>query len=341
MGSAALLASSGLEKGGGMLGVDIADGAVEFLVVENGELRFSRSAETVTGTEPDVAAEAIVTETRRTWMSYRIVEGESDVTLAVMMGAPDVASRAVGPIGEMLRKEATVLEGHPLVSAASDVAVDQVWSLVGLLLEPGLGEETIDFVAPRRAVDRTALLRRRGILAAGVFLVALFAIVTGGRLQRRALETELTKLQDTARELRPQYAEHQRNNATLAHLRYWERVDARWLDHLLYLQSMMPSPREAILDSWGGTLEFRGVRYDKKEKAWSAPAPVTIVVEGEATDRATADAIRAKLVSAKWYDASSSGADAKGGRRLPFGYTYRLGMDRAASPLGEPEEASE
>jgi hypothetical protein len=83
-----------------------------------------------------------------------------------------------------------------------------------------------------------------------------------------------------------------------------------------------------VLDGWSGTLDFKGVRFDKKTKNWASPKSLAIVVDGEAKDRATADALRAALVATEWYVTSSSGTDAPGGKRLPFGFTYRLRTTR-------------
>ena len=61
---------------------------------------------------------------------------------------------------------------------------------------------------------------------------------------------------------------------------------------------------------------------------------LTIVVDGEAKDRRVADVLRAALVKSDRYRTASSGADGAGGRRLPYGFTYRLTTDAKAPPGG-------
>jgi len=207
-----------------------------------------------------------------------------------------------------------------------------VWPLAGMLLEAELGADTIDFARPHRAVDRGSVLRRRGLMAAGAAAVLLLALWTVGRQKIASLEKQLEKLRAQQTELRPRAQAYQRDTYTLAHLRRWEAADARWLDHVLALQQIIPPPSEAVLDGWTGSLDFRGVRFDKKSSAWSVPMELAIVLEGEAKDRLAADAVREALVQSDLYQASSSGADAEGGKRLPYGFTYRLYTAQGAPP---------
>ena len=136
----------------------------------------------------------------------------------------------------------------------------------------------------------------------------------------------------------PEVAQHQREFARFTHIREWEAVSPDWLDHVLYLEAMLPEPEQAVLDRWAGSLEFRGVEYDRREKEWSAPAAIGIVIDGEAVDRATADDVRERLVESAPYVTIASGADAPGGRRLPFGFSFRvrtLSLDPLADEEGE------
>ena len=170
MGSAALL-RSGEGNGRCTLAVDITGNSVEFCVLDGGAIRFSRAAELPrpeSGGEldPTIIAETVITETRRTWMSYRIVEDSGDVERVVLMGDARVTAEIDHPIAEILGADTTVLDRHPRVDAGR-VPIDRVWPLTGLLLEAALGHETIDFSRPRRPVDRQARTRRRVMIAAG------------------------------------------------------------------------------------------------------------------------------------------------------------------------------
>ncbi len=79
MGSAALLGSLNAPPGDGALAVDITGEGVEFTVVLDGMIRFARAADLPPLGDDTGTANAVVTETRRTWMSYRIVEDSNDV----------------------------------------------------------------------------------------------------------------------------------------------------------------------------------------------------------------------------------------------------------------------
>jgi hypothetical protein len=79
------------------------------------------------------------------------------------------------------------------------------------------------------------------------------------------------------------------------------------------------------------------VTYDTRSARWAADRQTTIVIEGEARDRATADAFRESLTQNSIYTTSTTGADARGGKRMPFGFTYRL-RTRAPAPAGDGDE---
>ncbi len=133
MGSAALLGSLDHRNAHGMLAVDITGEGVEFSVIVDGTIRFARAADLPPVDDDTGAANAIVTETRRTWMSYRIVEDSNDVHSAVVIGDRDICRNAAGPIGEMLKVPAEVLDEHRLIKR-NQQDMDGVWPLAGLLL---------------------------------------------------------------------------------------------------------------------------------------------------------------------------------------------------------------
>ena len=340
MGSAALLKSLGTEGGACVLVVDVTGDGVEFCVLEGGVIRFSRAGEVPAGETSSSVAEAVVTETRRTWMSYRIVEGTTEVQRAVVMGDRRVAEQAARPIGEMLKADAVMLDDHPLVEG-NGKSLDRVWPLAGLLLEPMLAGETVDFAHPRRAIDRAGRLRRRVLLAAGLIIVALVAGWAVGQRQLRGLEGDLARLRARQAELSADVARYSRDTYTLAHLKEWSSVKVRWLEHLRYVDGIAPPRRELVLDSWVGTLDFKGVRYDKSGRKWSSAKTVKMDLDGEAKDRATADAFRERLVGTEWLTASSSGTDSEGGKRLPFGFAYRLRTGEGVPPgVAEADSAA-
>jgi len=335
MGSAALLGSL-TGDADGALAVDITAEGVDFNVVVNGAIRFSRAGELPTLDDPSALADAVVTETRRTWMSYRIVEDSNDVRHAVVIGDRKVGREVAGSIEKVLRVSTELIAEHPRVdSGGRDLA--SVWPLAGLLLEPGLGVETINFANPRKAPDLAARKRQVALAITGSLIILILGAWTIGKLK-------LDRLRETARDLAAQRAEaypgrqrYKRDVLKLTHLEQWESVGVDWLEHLARVHAIAPPPGRLVLDNWDGSLDFRGVRY-RKTDGWSAPRVIRIVLDGEAVDRTTADAFRAALVESDVYTARSTGTDARGGSRLPYSFRYTLRTDRDLRPESDRSE---
>ena len=336
MGSAALLGSLDDCRADGMLAVDITGEGVEFSVIVDGTIRFARAADLPPVDHAAGAASSVVTETRRTWMSYRIVEDSNDVQSAVVIGDRDICRAAAGPIAEMLSVRTEVLDEHRLIKR-NQQEMDGVWPLAGLLLEPTLGVQSIDFAKPRKAPDLAAKKRQRVLAAVGVLSIGALAAWTIGSSKLQRLEIKSDDLADQYGDMLPGRYRFKRDVLKTQHLKNWQEADVNWLDHLLHLGAVVPPSEQLVLDSWTGTLNFRGVSYDGKQKTskrkWQTPMPIKIVLDGEAKDRMTADAFRDALVRGKLYTLSSAGPDSAGGRRLPYKFNYRLGSVADAQPI--------
>ena len=319
------------------LAIDVLGDAVEFCVIGDGEIRFSRFAEVPQPCDRLAVADAVVTETRRTWMSYRVGADARDIAHALIMGDHRVSEYAAAPLGDMLGVPVAALCEHPLIEAG-DFEMDRLWPLAGLLMEPALGRPMIDFAKPRRAPDVGAKKRQRRLVIAGVAVVGLLAAWTTARRQLNNLERQATELTAAQRAQLPDVARYWRDQYKLQHLKTWEASRVDWLDHARYLTSIAPSPDRLVLDSWSGDMDFGGVRYDKSTGRWSADQQLTIVLDGEAKDRETADGYRAALVQNSIYATATPGADAKGGKRLPVGFTYRLRTKAGAPPQSNANE---
>lgn len=329
LGAASLV---GANDGDPRLVIDVAREAVEFTVVAGGGVRFSRSADLTPGLN-GALAEAVLTETKRTWMSYRIVEGADDVAETIVLGVRDELSSTVQPLADMLQTPASLFGEHPAIES-SDEAVDAVWPLAGLLLKRLNKRPTIDFTNPRRAVDRSAERRRRRMLASVLAVVLLMIAWTLARRDIANREDDLAALTSEASQLYDDDSAYVRERMRLQHIQYWESVHVDWLDHFRWLSERMPTPQELVLDGMTGSLEFRGVQWDRRNQddPWSAPMGVELAIEGEAADRATADALRDALVRTDWLVTRSTGTDTTTGQRHPNGFTYRLRTEETAPP---------
>jgi hypothetical protein len=78
-----------------------------------------------------------------------------------------------------------------------------------------------------------------------------------------------------------------------------------------------------VLDSLSAQLDATEIEYSDVGKM-SAKPELRFILDGEAKDRTTADALRDALVKEKGYTVGSTGADARGGRRLPYPFAYTL-----------------
>ncbi len=342
LGTAALVATNVAEgTPAGVLAVDISGDRVEFSVIVDGTIRFSRAGDIPPGDDAQAIAAAVLTEARRTWMSYRIVEDAEDVRRAVVFGNAQVCELVAKSISEILKIDTEVFDRHLRVDASAvGSEMGPVWPLAGLLLAPMLDRDLIDFLHPRKTPDVASRKRRIVLGVVGLVLVLLFAGITWARFDLADRRESLGSLQDRKNTLFGQYLRYGRDSYKLAHLEHWESADANWLDHLAYVTKLTPPSDRVVLDSWTGTIVFNGVKFDRKTKRFSAPKEIRIVVEGEASDRVTADAFRGTLVETESYDISTAGPDAQTGRRLPWAFQYNL-RTRDATPRGRlaPGEA--
>jgi hypothetical protein len=338
MGCAALLGSFDSGGRGGVLAVDIISERVEFSVIVDGAIRFSRSGELPAAGSTAQLAETAVTEARRTWMSYRIVEDTDDVRRAVVIGDPRISRQVAGSIGEILGVETRVFDGHPLVDQGPD-DLGEAWPLAGLLLAPGVHAETIDFTEPRKAPDVASRRRQLVLAVVGLAVIVLAAAFTAGRLHLSGLQQQKAALASQRTAKLPEYLRSWRDQYKVKHLEQWEAAKADWLGHLAYVTDLAPPPDRLVFDSCSGVLAFGGVKFDKTTKRFFGPKEIKIVLEGEAIDRATADAFRAALVETEAYRISTAGPDAESGRRLPYAFEYHLLTTESVPGVRMPEAA--
>lgn len=339
MGSALLLRHLGEQINESILAIDVLNDAIEFCVIDNGVVRFSRSAELSRQDDGTFLPDAVITETRRTWMSYRIGEEASDVRHLVIVGDPQLGAKVADPLAKMLKVEAEVLEHHPLVQTNGN-DMSRVWPLAGLLLETSHGGETIDFSNPRKEPDLAATKRKQMFIAASLALLVVLATWTLGKRELEALERRADEMEARQSQLAPERMRLQRDLYKHRHLELWESASPNWLEHLTYLTRLKPESERVVLDGWNASANIANVAFSRRDREWSASGEYTIVINGEAVDRVTADALRDGLVRTAVYATSSTGADSAGGRRLPYGFTYRL-LTADSQPQEDDETASD
>ncbi len=323
--------------------IDVTDRSVEFSVVENGAIRFSRAAEIMPDESTQTHAESVIREIRRTWMSYRIVDEDSRVDRALLIGDGALGSDTANAVADMLQVKTRRLDAHARIDV-NGAAMEGVWPLAGLLLGSNLQHATIDFMQPRKAPDVGARKRQVALALAGLFIIIAFGGWTMARRVLGPLELRLDNQKSISLDLAPKYRRYGRDKYKLEHLAQWESTKVDWLEHAAALVELLPGPESIVIDEFTGTLNFRGVTFDHKTKQWSADRDIVIVLDGEAAGRQVADAFRAALVDSNLYRTSSSGTDSEGGKRLPFGFSFRLETTIArpgAEEQGEADDVNE
>ncbi len=339
MGSALLLKHLGEKTHQSILAVDVLNDAIEFCVIDEGTVRFSRSAELARQDDGTFLPDAVITETRRTWMSYRIGEDSSDVRHVVIVGDAALGEKVAEPLSKMLKVDAEVLEHHPLVKTNGH-EMTRVWPLAGLLLESSHGGETIDFANPRKEPDVAAAKRKRVFFAASLALLVVMGTWTLGKRDLDALERRADEMESRLAQLLPERARYERDNFKRVHIELWKSTKPDWLEHLAFLTTLKPDAERVVLDGWNANASISNVEFNRRSREWSAPGQFNIVINGEAIDRATADMLRDGLVRTAVYATSSTGADTAGGRRLPYGFTYRLTTADSVPIDGEDDDES-
>ncbi len=322
------------------VGIDCSGDGVELVVVRDGDIRFSRGVRIA----DEGGADALAVEAKRSWTSWRLGQPEETVGAAVLFGDAVARSAAAEALGKVLGAPVTRFEPPTSIKvevSADRKALDVVWPLVGLLLESGDGEETINLAAPRKAPDLAA--RRRSRILIGCGAVTLSALVgwTLGRQSWKSFVSSVEATKEEASAALPIHLRFKRDLARLTHLKTWESTRPEWLEHLRFLNGFSGDTTKVVLDNWSGTLEASDVQLSREGK-WTVNHDIKIVLEGEAKDRTVADGLRDSLVDDARYALTSTGPDTEGGRRLrsPFSYVLRSNDPKAPSPRAEKPDAT-
>lgn len=320
-GAASLLAEASQRRTGGTLGIALGRESTEFVIVEEGQLVFARATDLMRPTSADEAetfAQRVAVEAKRTWMSYRVSPDSPPIEAVTVLGSDGLSKLVATRCGETLELPAAAAEYPRFVEAPKEMPESDrsaVAPLVGLLAEPVIGRETLDFARPRRAPD-VAGARRRLVL-----LSALGAIVLGGgaytfaRLDLHARAERVAELKDRWGKQSVEYAELVRSRARVEHVRRFRESGVDWLAHLDMLTAQMPDAKEAVLDSISARSETAVVYTSSKERpgylpsAWSESIDATMTLAGSMKRRDVADALRARLVADKRYSVQTRGSD--------------------------------
>ena len=330
--------SSASEDSPSLLAVDIGLDELELSVVGESRLRFARGVGLPVAETPLLQAEAISSETRRTWLSYRISQSDERVAASIVLGDFAIARLAVPQLAASTGLPSRLLRSHPELRGEGD-AIAAVWPLLGLLLERRHEREVLDFAHPKRPPDLARRRRMRGMAAAGMIGIAAFGGWTIGSRSFATAEARAEELEGSARKALADFLRLKRDRLRLGHLEAWTSVEPSWLDHALAIEGFLPERDAAVIDVMRGGMEISNARYRRGE-GFEIDAGVRLIVEGEARDRGEADALRDRIVEDRRYRLRSTGADARGGRRLPIPFAFEL-RSAADSPASAGPESTE
>jgi hypothetical protein len=321
-GLAALLSGASQRHAGPVMGVGAGWGSVEFVVVEDGQLVFARSADVGMadpGGEQDQSfiARAAV-EAKRTWMSYRGAEGSAEVEAVLVPGSGAFSLELGQKCGEAVEMPAERVPLPAIIELPDIPEVDLLVlaPLVGLLGEESLARTSIDFANPHKAPDLAAARRQRALA------VVLAAIVLGGGgyvlslLQLDRLRADVKAAESAGADLRKKDAEFLMESARLGHLQQWLSAKVDWTAHLAFLSDQMPDPRQALMDQVSGVLKAaveqvptRSGVYDPK--GWRIAQQAAFSLQGHAKQREIANGLRERLLAASdvYTQVESTGPD--------------------------------
>jgi hypothetical protein len=323
-----------------LLAVDLGLDELELSVVSESRLRFARGVALPSAETPLLEAENISNEARRTWLSYRISQGDERVAALIVLGDYEIARLAVPQLSASIGLPSRLLRRHPELRG-EDEAIASAWPLLGLLLERRQEREVLDFAHPKRPPDLARRRRMRAVASLGMIGIAAFGGWTIGSRSFATAEARADELEGSARKALADFLRLKRDRLRLGHLEAWTSVEPSWLDHALAIEGFLPERDAAVIDVMRGGMEISNARYRRGE-GFAIDAGVRLIVEGEARDRGEADALRDRIVEDRRYRLRSTGADARGGRRLPipFAFELRSAADSPASAESESAEAT-
>lgn len=333
-GTAALLETldDGVAPGRIRLAIDNTGEGLELCFVADGQVRHSRGAELKYQRDAGAAAEAAITEVRRSWAAWRLSQPEVAIERTIVLGERQVVRRMAADIEDAVGPSVE-LATHPRVTGRIE-AVDSCWPLAGMLLEESLGRPRFDVASPRRAPDLAARRRMLAYGAAGTVALGFLVGWTIGSKDYGALQARATDLREKAEGAKEESQRFKRDFFRAQHLAAWEESTPRWLDVLVDVGGFAPDPTRVVFDLFNGTLEPGGPKLLKepgKATRIVVRRPTRVMVEGEARERTAVDDLRAAFVKDQRFSLDSPGTDKTGGRRLPMPFTFILRPGGAAA----------
>ena len=249
----------------------------------------------------DGDTQGVVTEARRTLMSYRVRPDAVEVGAGAILADDHTLGHLRTELEPALGLGAMQLVETGVAGEASTASA----RLVGVL---ALGDERLDFASPTMPPDRNARVRQFAMLAVLAVIVVVGGMITLGLREKRTLDNELATLEEEVGAANRTALGLIRASGRLEHARAWSEAGADWSAHLDLLASRVPSNEVMLLDrlAMGADSEVdytsRGSRAYSDER-WTLATGIAIGLSGRATDAPALRAFREALIALAAYTA--------------------------------------
>ncbi len=329
LGMLALIRTNDALRTGSTLAVDATRDGLECLLARDGELMHSRGAALGTST-PEQRIASILVEFRRLLAALRASNGGFAIDRIVIASDQATASELSTQLASIAGCAVSRLDSHPRIGFSSNDIREQACAsclpLAGLLLEDDAASDgsgsAVDLLHPTPLIDVAARTRQRVLMVAGAMTIAALGGWTFGAQAWRGLEERKEATHAKALNAYPVISRSRRDELRIKHVEAYRALTPAWLAYFDALRRFAPDPSSVVLDGLNAQLDDAEISY-ADGKMTSKPV-LRFIVDGEAKDRATADSLRDALVKDKSYTLASTGADARGGRRLPYPFAYTI-----------------
>lgn len=309
----------------------MADG-VELVTLRDGAPIASRWA-AIELASADDAARRIATEARRTWLSAEVEAGDSRVQRVVVLG----------PAGDPLIDATVMAIGEALdlpVSTAGPGAIDDTdrpdrgAAVAAGVLAARAGGLWLDLASPRTPPDRAARKRQLAMAAVLLIILALGGMHTMRNMKLRAIDTQIAAAREQLSNVAASRAEAVRRSARTRHIELWTGTDRSLLEQLRAVGDRLPGNDAVLVQGFDVRAEhavaYTGRRrtHDYDPARWDSGSRIEVALDGVATDRPIADAVRDAFALDEAWVATTRGAD--GARSNEQAYPASFELELAA-----------
>lgn len=316
--------------------IDVTGDGVEFTLVHGDYVKSVRGVALAQGSMEDVV-KAVVTETKRTWMSWQADPETASIDQVVLFGEPELVEASKSQLADSVGAPIRLLVNHPAIESGNhDLA--GLWPLAGLLLRQRQRQPVMDFVQTRQPPDKAAQRRMAVLGVLGALTIVLAMIWTIGSISTRGMRAKLEQLTREADRLETPWLQYHRNRYRLAHLQLWESQMPQWHLYLADVIERLHPPGSLVLDDITGAFDWKGVEAPRQGgiNDWAVKSSRQLTLEAEAASREVGEAFRQSWVDDPDWEVATAGADKQDGDRLSFGVTIKL----ATSKDNEASDAS-